>query len=343
MRKKTVLLLILILTGASAALTGLLLFYEQKMNSFITRSGKAREYDYHYLFISSDHSDLMQDIFLAASESAGEADGYLEWCGSQTDSSYSDADCIDISIAMGADGIVVCPDGSSGQSEAIERAYEAKIPVVTILRDLPDSRRISYAGVSGYQTGELYGERLVGLLRDGVNDVCLLEDAKEGTDGSQLLYTQVVQAVKHEAPSGKIMHLRTEKVDSLTDFDTEEVVRNLLLSDQVPDILICVSPVQTECAIQALVDYNLVGQVQVIGYYVTDVILRALQQQLIPVTMTLDTSQLGKDCMQALEEYRTYGRVSSYYNIPLDSITPVTVDDYIRESGALNSEEGGLS
>lgn len=336
--KKAILAMTAMLLASTLIMLGVIFYYQEKMQYFVSPEESMKEYDHHYLFVSADRSGMVQDVFKAASENAGQTGGYLEWCGSGTDNSYTEAECIDISIAMKADGILVCPDGSKDLEDAIDRASEAGIPVVTIMRDLPDSSRVSYAGVSGYQIGELYGGRLISMLHEGTNDVCLLEDKGTGKDETQLLYTRMIQSVNSGAPSGKMIKLRTEEVDNSTDFDTEEVIRNLLLGNHVPDILICVNPIQTECAIQALIDYNLVGDVQVIGYYATKPILHALKQQLIPVTMTIDTAQLGEYSVQALDEYRKLKRVNSYYNIALDSITPRTVDEYIEAHG-LGEEE----
>ena len=244
---------------------------------------------------------------------------------------------------MKADGMIVYPDGSEDLAGAIERAFGQGIPVVTILRDIPDSDRVSYVGVSNYQVGDLYGGQLLSLLHNGSNEVCLLTDAGDSENETQLLYTQMVQAIKNGAPSGRTMELRTESVDSRTDFDAEEVIRDVLLGKERPDILICLNSAQTECAIQALIDYNLVGEVQVIGYYVTDQILQALRQELIPVTMTIDTDALGEDSVQALNEYLELGRVSSYYNITLSGITPVTAARYQQKEkeAVSDGEEAG--
>lgn len=338
--KKIVLTMALIFLSVSMVLTGILLYDQRKIGAFMGQAGEIRAYDHHYLFVSSDQSQMIQDIFRAAKESAAETDGYLEWCPSGVNHSFTEAQCIDLSVALGADGIIVCPDGTEGLAEAIDRADEAGVPVVTILRDLPGSSRVSYAGVSSYQTGDLYGGRLLSLLHEGLNDVCLLEDKDAGKGESQILYNQMVQAVLGGAPSGKTMQLRTAQVDPFTDFDTEEVIRNLLLGKKVPDILICESSLQTECAIQAMIDYNLVGRVKVIGYYATESILHALRQELIPVTMTIDTAQLGSDCTQALDEYRHLRRVSEYYPIALATVTPKTLDAYLAKQGTWKEGEG---
>ena len=340
--RKLIYVMTAILGIAGIFVIGLYIQTQNRVRELDPGSDGYRTYNRHYLFVSSDVSRMLTDIYERCSQSCEKSGAWLEWCGKETPGNYSAADCIDISIAMKADGIIVYPDGSDNLSGAITRASEAGIPVITVLRDLPDSDRVSYVGVSNYQMGDLYGGQLLSLMHNGRNEVCLLTDAGDSENETQLLYTQMVQAVRNGAPSGKTMVLRTESVNSRMDFDAEEVIRDLLLGEERPDILICLNSVQTECAIQALIEYNLVGKVQVIGYYVTDQILQALRQDLIPVTMTVDTGSLGADCVQALDEYLQLGRVSSYYNIALSGITPMTVEKYEKAHGAggRGEEEG---
>ena len=340
--KRLVYLMIILLGMGGILVTGLVLLYQNRAKELDVSADSVSSYDRHYLFVSTDESQMLRDIYDQTAASCEASGAYLEWCGKDMPGEYSAAECVDISVAMKADGIIVCPDSSADLNAAITRAYDAGIPVVTILRDLPSSGRVSYIGVSNYQMGDLYGGHLLSLMHNGINKVCLLTDSADPENETQLLYTQMVQAIRNGAPSGKSMELRTESVDSRTDFDAEEVIRDILLGKDKPDILICLNSVQTECAIQALIEYNLVGKVQVIGYYVTDQILQALRQDLIPVTMTIDTGALGMDCVQALDEYLQLGRVSSYYNIALSGITPRTVEKYEREygTGRRGEEEG---
>ena len=331
--KRLIALMAAALSAAGLILIGLYIYYQNRAQMLGLEHTATKEYERHYLFISSDRSQMMRDIYEDIFSSCDSAGAYLEWCGSGAQQKYTAAECIDISIAMGADGIILYPDGSSGTAQAIDRAMEADIPVVTILRDLPDCGRISYVGVSNYQMGELYGGWLLSLMKSGTNRVCLLEDSGDSENETQLLYTQMVQAVRSGAPEDRALELVTRSVKSTEDFDAEEVIRDILLGQSTPDILICRNSVQTECAVQALVDYNLVGRVSVIGYYVTDTVLSALRQDLIPVTMTIDTRAMGEDCVQALDEYLQLQRASSYYNISLDSVTPYTLDRYLEDTG----------
>lgn len=319
-----------VLSAAGMFLAGIYIYYQNRAQELGFDNTAAMEYGRHYVFISSDTSLMMQDIYDDIYEACSRTGAYLEWCGAGTQQRYTAAECIDIAIAMGADGIILYPDGSSGLEASIGKARDEGTPVVTILRDLSDSARISYVGVSNYQMGELYGGWLLSLMKDGTNRVCLLQDSGDYENEIQLLFTQTVQAVHNGSSSDEKMDLVTRTVDSMVDFDAEEVIRDILLGQERPDILICRNSAQTECAIQSLIDYNLVGEVQVIGYYVTDTILSALRQDLIPVTVMIDRKALGEDCAQALDEYLDSERTSSYYNITLDSITPVTMDRFIE-------------
>ncbi len=330
--RKLIYVLAVILGVSGILMIGRYILIQNDAAMLVQDAENSRVYDRHYLFVSSDESQMLQDIFERISDACESSGVYLEWCSKGAPENYTAAECIDISIAMKADGIVVHPDNSLGLEDAIGRAVEAGIPVVTILRDLPDSERVSYIGVSNYQIGELYGGQLLSLMENGENAVCLLIDDGDNANDTQLLYTQMVQAVNNGAPEGKTMVLQTRNIDSRTDFDAEEVIRDVLLGKERPDILICQDIVQTECAIQALIEYNLVGTVSVIGFYVTDTVISALQQDLIPVTMTIDTRTLGESCVQALDEYLELGRVSDYYNISLYGITPTTVDQYLQEA-----------
>ncbi len=339
--RKIIYLMTIVLGAAGILVIGLFIRIQSQVKKLDAGLDDIRIYQKHYLFISSDESQMLRDIYEQTALACEECGAWLEWCGQDMPGHYSAAECVGLSVAMEADGIIVYPDGSQDLEEAIRKASGQGIPVVTILRDLPDSGRVSFVGVSNYQMGDRYGGQLLSLMHNGKNAVCLLTDAGDSENETQLLYTQMVQAVLNGAPSGKTMELRTESVDSRTDFDAEEVIRDLLLGEERPDILICLNSVQTECAIQAMIEYNLVGEVQVIGYYVTDQILQALRQDLIPVTMTIDTKTMGEDCVQALDEYLELGRVSSYYNISLSGITPMTVRRYEQQMvEAFPDEEG---
>ncbi len=312
---------------ASAGMWG---YYRYSMSLISRNAGSMREYGRHYLFVCDDDSEMWQSIYDYALASAEESDAVLEWVGESAPINYSLAECMEIGISSKADGIILAPDGTSEIRDAISRSDAEGIPVVCLMRDSSDSGRISFVGASNYQMGELYGEQILRLLKEGGNRVCLLTDSANSQAASNLLYSQIVSAVKNGLPEGCSADIYTKEVDSRSDFEAEEMIRGILMDGQTPDILICVNSVQTECAEAAIVDYNLVDEVQVIGYYASAGILSALRRDLLPLTITCDAKQVGELSVGALNEYLDTGHVSDYLDITLEAVTSENVNRYVR-------------
>ena len=73
-------------------------------------------------------------------------------------------------------------------------------------------------------------------------------------------------------------------------------------------MLVCMDEVVTECVYQALVDYNQVGNVDVVGFYYSDVILDGISKGIISSAIALDMDEIGRYSVNA-------GRVS-FLDIP---------------------------
>lgn len=125
-----------------------------------------------------------------------------------------------------------------------------------------------------------------------------------------------------EQENGENVKIQAQNLMPENKFDIEEAIRTIFQSPEgPPQILVCMDEVTTECAYQAMIDFNMVGEVKIIGYYVSDTIREAVNKGLIPVTCTLDTEKMGKDCIEALWEYKQEGRVNSYYNVELEFVS----------------------
>ena len=121
-------------------------------------------------------------------------------------------------------------------------------------------------------------------------------------------------------------------VDSSADFDTEEFVRDMFVNEEeLPDILVCMDEVVTECVYQALIDYNQVGNVKVIGYYYSEMILDAIDKGIISSAIALDMEEIGRYSINALDEYLTLGHSNGYYSVNQHVITKDNTGDYRTE------------
>lgn len=289
------------------------------------------QYDRHYVMITDDSSSaLWQDIYQSAKAAAAENNAYLELLGEWFAGDYSLADYMNIAIAAKVDGIIVKPDGTSKMREAVNEAEAAGIPVVAVIEDETASERKSFVGVNSYQLGTTYGNQVLYCMNKDTKKVTVL--LNRGDAGKDLVFKQLKETVQEGLKEGREVEIDSLTINQSSTFDAEEAIRDLFHDETTrPDILVCMNETDSECAYYAMVDYNQVGSVQLIGYYQSDAMLGAVQKGIIPIVITIDTGQMGEFCVEALEEYHSMGYVSSYFSVDLNIITKQNVARFLKK------------
>lgn len=290
--------------------------------SGLEEAEESRVYESQYeMIVGSGKNEFWQAVYASAKKAAENHNAYLEFHVSDMGTGYDEIDYMEISIAAGADGIILEFNGEEALKKEIDKAEAAGIPVITIMNDAPDSKRQSFVGVNDYQMGQAYGEQVAALLDEKTETALILLDSEKGDFEKSQIYSQISNVVM-EQENGENVKIQAQNLMPENKFDIEEAIRTIFQSPEgPPQILVCMDEVTTECAYQAMIDFNMVGEVKIIGYYVSDTIREAVNKGLIPVTCTLDTEKMGKDCIEALWEYKQEGRVNSYYNVELEFVS----------------------
>lgn len=290
--------------------------------SGLEEAEESRVYESQYeMIVGSGKNEFWQAVYASAKKAAENHNAYLEFHASDMGTGYDEIDYMEISIAAGADGIILEFNGEEALKKEIDKAEAAGIPVITIMNDTPDSKRQSFVGVNDYQMGQAYGEQVAALLDEKTETALILLDSEKGDFEKSQIYSQISNVVM-EQENGENVKIQAQNLMPENKFDIEEAIRTIFQSPEgPPQILVCMDEVTTECAYQAMIDFNMVGEVKIIGYYVSDTIREAVNKGLIPVTCTLDTEKMGKDCIEALWEYKQEGRVNSYYNVELEFVS----------------------
>lgn len=330
--KKSTLTVFFVLAGCMLFLSGIWVYFQKTLDKVDLGEGEgAASYEKHYLMISGEENNLMWDsIYESASEAAKEEDAYVELISPQQGDSYTQADYLRIGIASQVDGIILEADGSSEEEALIQEAMEDGIPVVTVLTDDSSSARISFVGLNSYQLGNAYTEQILGLLKkDQSTNVMLLSNSQSKTQETNLIYYQIKKELEEKKAKEQDVTITEYSINSSSDFDTEEFVRDIFVNgESLPDVLVCMDEVVTECVYQALVDYNEVGNVDVVGFYYSDVILDAISKGIISSAIALDMEEVGRYSINALEEYFSLGHTSSYYSVGQHVITRENAGTY---------------
>lgn len=333
-RKRTKLLVFFVLAGILALfyMTGES-YYEGLYggSSLEEKNDVVCRYKYD-MIVDSPNSSFWQAVYDCAQEYAQKSDGILELRGSGKESDYSKLDYMNMSIASNSDGIILQYSGEQGLEAKINEAVQKGIPVVTVMGDAVHSKRQSFVGVSDYQLGSVYGEKVAEYVTEDTESILILLKKNIDDMNQSQIYTQISNAAQAKAGPSQNIQITGKNLRLTGTFETEEAVTDIFQQkDKVPDILVCMDEETTECARQAVLDFNLAGKVTIIGYYSSEDILTAVEKGVISVTCDVDTEQLGRYSIEALTAYQKDGRTNSYYNVDINFLDKNVVREMRRK------------
>lgn len=328
-------------------------------------------YDKYYMMITEDNkSSIWRSIYQGASKQALEENVYVDWLGDDLFQGYSVEDQMQIAVAAGVDGIIVTANEDERMTELVNKAAEEEIPVVTLYGDNTQSARCSFVGIGSYNLGHEYGRLALQIIREklagqSVTYALQEEDEEQGIEvhfeeikiGSaerpvrvavmvnsyaqgldqNILCSGIQETIEQEREENLAIEMELLSVDDTNAFSVEESIRDIFMEKDIPDIIICLNELNTTCVYQAVVDYNKVGQVNILGYYDSDTIINAIDRGVIYATVAIDTEQMGKFCINALQEYHELGYTSQYFTADIRLIRKDNVEEYL-EKGDLADE-----
>ncbi len=320
---------------AAAIVTGITFRVITKMIRSVEQE-MTMEYDLHYAFVVEDSdSDFWQEVFEAADEQAREYNIYLEDIGASLGRDYSTEDILRIAVNSGMDGIVYSGEASNKVADLIDRASDDGIGVVVLQNDVEKSKRQCYVGLNYYELGQIYAtqiEKLGGSKEMKDISVDILVDADMSEGAANLVVMAIEDYLREEGEEEFLPEIVVTRIEAEDIFSAEESIRNIFLEkENLPDIMLCVNSVYTRCAYQAVVDYNLVDQIQIIGYFANDTIIDAVDKQVIFSTISVDTQEMGKSCIQALYEYNNMGYTNSYLPVGVEVVDQAKAHNILNE------------
>lgn len=309
------------------------------INQF-TKKMDSSQYDKYYVMIADDtNSSLWQSIYEGAYETGIAGNSYVDLLNGSFDNNFSREDLMRIAIASEVDGIIVAADESTEMTELINEAAEQGIPVVTLYADNTQSNRCSFVGIGSYDLGREYGKEVLEIAQasaamiSGTKErplkVMVLVNAYAQDSGQNILCSGIQETIEKDKQEDMEIEMALVSIDDTNAFSVEESIRDIFMNEELPDIIVCLNELNTTCVYQAVVDYNKVGQVNILGYYDSETIINAIDRNVIYATISIDTRQMGKYCVEALTEYNTFGNTSQYFITDIDLINKENVSLYL--------------
>jgi len=289
-------------------------------------------YEYHIALISDEtDTSFWKDVSRGAVEAGARYGAYVEQVGDDLADRFSMEDAINIAIYEHVDGILLRPAKEEETQKLIDKACSQGIPVITMQKDVPGSKRQGFVGINDYFLGQEYGRRVLKIA-----------------DGRTRLVTVLFPGAGFNETSQKWFRLglgNTVQQDHITfDFRTIQDDRGLNNAEDVihdmaegnveqPDMIICLDEVLTLSACQLIRDRGLSDRIRVIGSDLSDEIIKGIQQGYVDSTITVDPGAMGRMGVDALMTYKKYHMVSYYTEVGVMLVDRGTAASYGGEDG----------
>ncbi len=315
------------------------------------------EYDQYYVIIPEDRKlGFWESVYEGAYEQGLKNNIYVEMLGENLSEDYTNEELMEIAIASRVDGIIVAANDSNEMTNLINQAADAGIPVVTVYNDNTKSERCCFVGVGSYNLGREYGRQVLKIdkvrkklrINSGPNtatvseeaslNVVVLVNAYTEDSGQNIVCSGIQETIDKEKVSGSEINMTLVSVDDKNTFSVEESIRDIFMEEDLPDVIVCLNELNTTCVYQALVDYNKVGVVDVLGYYDSPTIINAISREVMYATLTVDTLQMGRYCVNALEEYHELGNTSQYLTADITLIDKNNVEQFMSGGDIVEEE-----
>ncbi len=323
-----------VMVGAALACSACFIIMMRRVS--VAENAEYAEYEKHYIFITDNTEREFWDEVYAAAEHEGEKNSiYVERLADNLSAEYSTKDLLRMAVNSSVDGIIFCGQDDEETVDLINRAAEKGIAVACLRRDIDDSERQCFVGVNSYDLGLEYGKQIQEIMNlEEIQNpkICILVD-DIATESMQNLITLAIRDSISEVTEEALPEIELIGIDTSDAFSAEERIRDIFIDVQnLPDIMVCLNSIYTQCTYQAAVDYNRVGDVKILGYYSTDTILDAIEKQIIYSTVEVDTEEMGVQSVRALAEYEETGYASSYIPIKTWVIDRRGAEELLQEA-----------
>lgn len=156
--------------------------------------------------------------------------------------------------------------------------------------------------------GREYGRQIIREANSNTKEALILMNAAAEDTGQNIIFNGIQETLANEGNHLNLT-LTAQAVMADSQFwgsrgNTQHFSGVLPASgDHGPEIIVCLNEQNTVSVCQAVVDFNLVGQVDILGYFATETILNAIDRNVITASIAVDTQQLGIRSLEALDEY----------------------------------------
>jgi ribose transport system substrate-binding protein len=265
-----------------------------------SQGGTDAAINYHFsLYLPDNRNSFFTGIIEGAEQAAGELNAAI---------SVHSIDPVKNELEMapytGVDGVIVCPYLEDALARRqLDRLGQRQIPVVIINHNIPNDQPWPFIGTNNFDVG-----RRIGALSGNTGDApirlaMVYSDKAPGIYGERELVEMGIAAALGGRLAAPIMGFRT----NLNPLDAEELLYRLFRSNPDINTIVFTDSSDTIAAAQTLVDMNLVGRVQVIGFGADPGIEDNIRKGVISSSIVTNPGRIGYEAVRSLAALRRTG------------------------------------
>ena len=309
------------------ALTGLLsltafsVSLYRSFQLYILAPNPAASLLYHFsLYIPDNRNSFFEGIIQGAERAALELNSAISV--HSIDPAKNE---LEFAAFTGVDGVIVCPyfDDALARRQ-LDKLRENQLPVVLINHNLPSDLPLPFIGINNFDLGRRIGLTLAGSPQK-IRLAVVYSDKAPGIYTERELVEMGISDSLGERLSGSIIRYRT----NLNPLDAEALLIRIFRSPGISstadepaiNTIVFTDPDDTIAAAQTLVDLNLVGKMQIIGFGDDPGVLESLRKGIVSASVVISPERIGYEAVRSLVALRTTGYTSASVDTGIEIIT----------------------
>jgi ribose transport system substrate-binding protein len=215
---------------------------------------------------------------------------------------------LEMASYTGIDGALVCPylDDALARRQLAKLSAE-NIPVVLINHNVMNEQPWPFIGTNNFDIGRRMGMIAGNINNDEVRPVLVFSEKSPGIYSERELVEMGITASLGQRLVSPITTVRT----TMNPLDAEEVIDGLFRNPSAINTVIFTDSSDTIAAAHALINMNLVGRVQIIGFGNDPVILENIRKGIIAGSIVVKSERMGYEAVRSLISLRSSGYTST--------------------------------
>ena len=208
-------------------------------------------------------------------------------------------------VEAGVAGIILSPINTEAVRQAVDRAVESGIPVVTTNSDLTNSKRLSCVAPDSIKGSHIAG-RLLGLFLGGIGEVAVISSAVASENNNYYVHIRekgFIEFMEKEYPDIKIV----EVIDSFEDVNITYKKTEQLI-DKYPDLrgiyVTCGGVAQVGAALRKS---GREKEISVVSFEDYPDIIKLIEDRTIECSLSTEIRRQGSLPVKVLMDYLVFG------------------------------------